>query len=516
MRNPLSRRHLIAATATAGAVSFSGLAAQAQAQPRTRIAVRIDRDAEVLDPGFRTGSQEGSVVRCVMQRLMHQKPNSAELENDAAAEMRQTSPTIVEFRLKPGQMFTDGFGEMTAEDVKFSFERIGIPQQGQRESPYRADWASLERVEVTGQYTGRIVLSRPRASLFNIAIGDVSGCIMSKRAVEARGTEHAQRPVGSGPYQVASFERQRQVLLRRNPGYGGPAPRFEEIAVRPIQDPRTTELALRSGEIDFASLPPTIAEPLRTVQGLNVDAQPGLSHIWLGMNVEKPPFNDIRVRQAIRHAIDVDQMLLAGYNGRAPRANALVMPQVLGHWREAPAYRRNVTEARRLIAEAGHANGFRTRITVLNQPVFQTMALVARAMLQEIGITVEVDAKDGGSFWSSGQGDTGRNLEMFILRFGGKLDPNFLSQWFVSGQVGTWNWQRWANPEFDQLMDRAAGELDQEARTALVVRAQQIMDQSAAFVWLTYDVNYIVTRSWLRPAFLPGAADWQFNFFERA
>jgi len=483
------------------------------AQAKSSIAVRLDRDPEVLDPAFRSGLQDGNIIRSVYQKLITYKAGTTEFENDAAAELKQVSPTVVEFRLKPGQMFTDGFGEMTAEDVKFSFERFAVAPVGGKESPYKGDWANLKAVEVTDQYAGRIVLDKPRASLFAIALADVSGSIVSRKAIEARGTEHNIKPVGSGPLQVASFEKQRQVILRRNPDHKGEPSGFPEVAARYIQDPKTAELALRSGELDFASLPPAIAEPLRNQQGVTVSQLPGLANVFLGMNVEKAPFDNLKVRQAIRLALDVDQLLLAGYNGKAPRANTLVMPQVLGHWADAPVYKRDVAAAKKLLAEAGHPNGFRTRITVLNQPAFQTMALVARALLQEVGITVDVDAQDGGRFWSAGKGEGGKNLDLFILRFNGKLDPNFLAQWFVSDQVGTWNWLRWKNPQFDALLEQASAELDPKKRADLVVQAQKLMDQSAAFVWLTYDVNFFATRSWLKPAILPSGIDWQLSAF---
>src|SRR4029078_10040085 len=101
------------------------------------------------------------------------------------------------------------------------------------------------------------------------------------------------------------------AVLKRNPGYSGPKPTFEEIRINYIPDPKTAELALRSGELAFSILPPSNAEPLGTVPGLTVKQVPGLSYIWLGINMEKPPFNDLRVRQAIRLALDVDQMLRA-------------------------------------------------------------------------------------------------------------------------------------------------------------------------------------------------------------
>jgi peptide/nickel transport system substrate-binding protein len=301
-------------------------------------------------------------------------------------------------------------------------------------------------------------------------------------------------------------------VLKRNPGYAGPKPAFEDIKISFIPDPKTTELALRSHELDFAVLPTAVAASLTNAQGVSVDKRPGLAYVWLGMNMEKPPFNDLKVRQAIRLGLDVDQMLLAGFNGQAPRLNALIVPPILGNWPQAPVYQRNVPEAKRLLAEAGHPT-IKTRLTILNQPVFQTMALVARALLQDIGVTVDVDVQEGATYWEAGKGDTGNNLDMFIMRFAGKLDPNFLMQWFVSSQIGVWNWQRFNSPEFDKLAQDAIVESDPAKRAKIVIEAQEVMDKSAAFIWLTNEVAFIAHRDTVAPAYLPGAIDWQLDHF---
>lgn len=510
----VNRRQIMAGTAAFG---LAGLVqnrdeAFGQGAPRRNIAVRVERDPEVIDPTDRKGPHDGNICRAVFQNLVRNKPNSGELENDAAEEIKQVSPTVVEFKLKPGQMFTDGFGEMTAQDVKFSYERIGLTKEGQKPSSYKADWVNLEQVEVTGPYSGRIILSKPRASLFQIALGDISGCIVSKKAVEARGAEFATKPVGSGPYVLASLERQRGAVLKANAAYKGAKPTFEEIAVRFIPDQKATELALRSGELDFAVVPPPIADALKGAGGLTISPQPGLQYIWLGMNMQKAPLDDIKVRQAIRLGLDVDQMLLAGYNGAVPRLNALIPAPILGHWTQAPAYKRNVEEARKLLKESGKSN-IKLKLLVLNQPAFQNMALVAQALLQEIGVTVEVDARDGGSFWSAGKGEAGKDVEMYMTVFNGKLDPNFLTQWFVSSQIGNWNWQRFADPLFDKLVEEAATELDLQKRSSLIIDAQREMDKSAAFVWLTNNASILAYRSWLKPASAPGWLDWQFSSF---
>ena len=510
---PMPRRHAILGTAALAALPRRSAQAQAGGV-RSAISVRVDRDLEVLDPAFRTGLQDGNIVRAITQRLVTVAPGgNGELVPDAAAELTQTSPTTIDFTLKPGQMFNDGFGEVTADDVKFSYERFIHPDAQGKESPYRGEWANLKEVQVLDRLRGRIVMDRPRAGLFTIALGDVAGSILCRRAVEQRGAGHNTRPVGSGPLMVTAFEKQRQVVLRRNPAYVGTPAGFEEVAVRYVPDPKTTELGLRSGDLDFAALPPSQAAALRRVAGLQVIEQPGIANIWLGMNVEKPPFNDPRVRRAIRLALDVDGMLLAGFNGRAPRANALIMPQVVGYWPDAPVVKRNVAEAKRLLAEAGQGAGFKARILVQNQPVYQTMALVAQALLRDVGITLEVDAQDAGSFFSAGKGEVGRALDLFIIRFNGKLDPNFLAQWFTTGQIGDWNWQRWSSPEFDALLDQGSSELDNGKRAALFIQAQKLMEASDAFVWLTYDVGLFVHRDWLRPALLPSGIDWAMDRF---
>lgn len=509
-----SRRAVLAGMA--GGAALASPPGPAAAQARRAITVRIDRDLEVFDPGYRGTPQAGAVSRAVFQRLVKHKPNSGELELEAAAEINQVSPTIVEFRLKEGIRFAEGFGTMTAEDVKFSFERIGLaPDAGRPPSPYRGDWVNLERVEVTGELTGRIVLSAPRASLFQIALGDVSGCIVSKRALTERGQAHDTAPVGSGPFRLASLERQRGALLRANPDYQGTKPGFEEISIRIIPDARATELALRSGELDFAVLPPSVAEPLRSVQGLNVDVQPSLQYIFLGINMENGPLADIRVRRAIRLGLDVDQMLLAGYNGKVPRLHSLIPAPVLGNWPQAPVLKRDVAAARALLREAGVSN-LRLKLLCLNQPAFQNMALVARALLQEVGIAIDLDARDGASFWSAGMGEAGKSIELYMTQFNGKLDPNFLTQWFVTGQIGEWNWQRFRSPEFDRLVGEAASELNPARRAQLIIDAQKAMEEQAAFVWLTNNAAFLTHRSWLRPASVPGWTDWQYEGFASA
>jgi peptide/nickel transport system substrate-binding protein len=105
---------------------------------------------------------------------------------------------------------------------------------------------------------------------------------------------------------------------------------------------------------------------------------------------------------------------------------------------------------------------------------------------------------------------------MFHLRFGGKVDPSFNTQWFVPTQVGEWNWQRWKSDEFKTQYDLGATSLDNAARAAAYVKMQQLMEESNAFIWLTHETRIFAAKTWLNPFLLPNGDDWQYRYFRDA
>ncbi|HSA81481.1 MAG TPA: ABC transporter substrate-binding protein, partial [Geminicoccaceae bacterium] len=184
MQRPwLSRRRLLQ--------GVGGLGAAAALRPRVGAAearvlrVRASADLQVLDPAHRKGQPEGDILRCLFPRLIEYRTGDAwGWRLGAAAAIEQDGPTRVRFTLRPGILFTGGFGEMTANDVKFSYERIADLGQA---SEYRDDFAALARVEVLDRYRGVIVLKEPFAPLWTSTLPSASGCILSRRAVEQAG-----------------------------------------------------------------------------------------------------------------------------------------------------------------------------------------------------------------------------------------------------------------------------------------------------------------------------------------
>ena len=321
-----------------------------------RVVARIERDIQNLDPANRIGAVEGNILRAVQPRLAKFKPGVFEWEPDAAEKLEQVDDKTIEFTLKKGIKWEKGYGEVTAEDVKFSFERFN-PAEGEKPT-YAKDWGALDHVEVTDTYSGKIILKNPAPALWVIALADVSGCIVCKKACGELGDKLKTTSVGAGPYTFAEWKPNESVTLRANPDYSGPAPAIKEIVLRPIQEPKTAQLAFRSDELHFTKLDdPAAADALKDDASADIIKQPSINYVWIGLNVEKKPLDDIRVRQAIRKAIDVDQVILAGYNGTVTRANALLAPGLLGHWEDAPVYQRDVEGAKKLLADAGLAGG---------------------------------------------------------------------------------------------------------------------------------------------------------------
>ncbi len=151
------------------------------------------RTSSNLDPANRTGPIDVNVIWSVQQGLICFKPGSTEWELDAAEELEQVSDTEIRFKLRSGLAFTGGYGDLTAEDVKFSFERFIKPDAEGKNVTYAKDWSALDRVEVTGPLEGRIILKNPAPALYTIALADGSGRIISKKAFEALGKRTSPR-----------------------------------------------------------------------------------------------------------------------------------------------------------------------------------------------------------------------------------------------------------------------------------------------------------------------------------
>jgi peptide/nickel transport system substrate-binding protein len=243
------------------------LAALALAAPGVSVAVRGNQlhirnyaDVGTLDPPYTISGAEGIVINAIFQGLLKFKQDGSwDTEPDAAEYFEQIDDTHYAFRLKPGQVFNNGFGEMTADDVKFSYERIIDPAISSLNAP---DMGTFSHVEIHDRYSGTLVLHSPYAAFLTMAVAGSSGAILSREAVTSMGGRFGTNPpCSSGPYLFRDWQAKRKTVLERNPRWEGPEAAFEEIHVYTMTNDKASEMAFEAGQLDCAQISVESIEP---------------------------------------------------------------------------------------------------------------------------------------------------------------------------------------------------------------------------------------------------------------
>lgn len=499
-------------SATAGALME--LAAPAVAADgstrRLRYAVTDPRDPSV-DPGSILGSTSVTLGFCVFEGLIGFDPATADangvvqnpLVNQLVTSFESSADGLRhKFRLKEGVQFHGGYGELTAEDIKYSFERIA-GKTGEKLA-FQSDWAALDRVDVVDKYTGEIVLKSPYAPLMGTTIPWFVGWVASKKALEERGSEFATRPIGTGPYEWAEFAPQQRVLLKRFKDWhgGADAVDWDEIEIVWIRDANAQAIALEAGDVDATRLAVNKVSQFEKLSGFHVASAVTLDQIWIGLNLLKPVFKDERVRQAIRYAVDVPAIITGVYEDRYTQATGPVAPSMpIGYWKDGPKYKRDAAKARQLLAEAG-ASDLKISIAVPRDSELRLAAEIVQANLGEVGIQVDVDVRSD----LVSLGPKARELDLFIGSFTAvPPDPTWATQWWRCDGFDQYNWMYWCDAEYDRLDVAATLEADPAKRSEMYVEAQKRWDQAVHSIWVAWPSVFIGAReqievSWVNSA----------------
>lgn len=504
----IPRRRFLQGTAVAGLFATTmPISTAVWSQQGTELRARAYADIDQLDPGFYQNGYNVDVMNCIYSKLTHYVPGREwKWELQAAESIEQIDDTHIRFKLRPGMMFTGGYGEMTAEDVKFSFERVI-----EHDSPIKGDWGPLDHVEVEDKYTGVIVLKNAFQPLWNITLPYGAGHIVSKEAVleqtknmedtKPGGNFGMNPPCYSGPYVLEEWQSGQHVLLKRNPDYKGPAkPGFDRIRILPMDDEKTAQLAYEAGDIDYTSVSLSSLERYKknTPENTTIEEYPALSYVWIGMNTYHPKLEDINVRKAIQWAINVPQIIETAYFGQAQPSNGMVAPGLIGHReRSLVPPEGDLDKAREFLNKAG-VDGLSLTIDTLNASKWKSIATIVQAQLSQVGIQLQVNVQDSGSFWTLGmesEGERWKDLQLIVNRFSMAPDPYYYSQWFTCEQVGVWNWERFCNEEFDRLHNQAVAEADDDKRDQLYRQMQDIQEDSGAYRFLTHEGSPIMYRA---------------------
>lgn len=413
----------------------SSLATLAAAQDATLRISTGTGDVATLDPHRASATGDVALVGWIYNALVRFRPGSSDpkdLEPDLA-ESWETSPDGLTwtFRLRKGVRFQGEWGELTADDVVYSLRRAADPKR----STFSADFSGLDEVSKTDDSTVKITLKYPDASFLGRVSNYHGGQIVSRKATEALGERVATHPVGTGPFAFVEQVTQQFVRLAANPTHFRGRPRIDAIVARVIPSDSSRDLAFASGELDLMAgkREQRWVDSARRRPGLHVDIfQPG-EYRLLHVNQSIPPLDDVRVRQAIAAAINVDDLVRFVGKDVGPRGCSVVPPGYLGEDCPAGGYAFDLDRARALLAQSGHKDGITLRVIVSNISAQQPIMEIIQAQLARAGIRLEMQVVDHPTYQSQIRKDLGALVFYGAARF--PVADAYLSEFFHSRAI---------------------------------------------------------------------------------
>jgi peptide/nickel transport system substrate-binding protein len=465
---------LVRAALLASAIAVATTAA---AQPKTALNVGMSaQDIGQLDPHFAVSTIDRVPAAWMFNGLVRFALGStdpATLEPDLAEKWEATEDARTwTFHLRHGVQFHSGFGELTADDVVFSLRKAGEAKT----SAFASELRPFQTIEAIDPYTVRLVLKDNVPSVLGILTNYAQGFIVSKKAVEQRGDDFKRNPVGTGPFAFASVTPNQSLELTANDAYFRGAPKIRKISYRFIPSDASRDLAFQNGELDVnygradqAWVNRTKAQPHTLV---DVFAPAELAELHLNATVK--PLDDIRVRQAIAHAINRPE-IVRWRGADVSREGQGVIPRgYLGFTTDTGLLQINIEKAKALLKEAGYPDGVTIKMVQTQLPEMLTAAQVFQAQLKRAGINLDMQVVEHATYHQQIRQDLSPIVYYSAARF--PIADIYLTQFFhsrsiVKSPTAVTNFSH-CNVA-DAEIDAARGETDKAKQLALWAEAQK-------------------------------------------
>jgi peptide/nickel transport system substrate-binding protein len=462
--------------ALAWVLAAGALLASCAQKPHDAIVIASVSDVSSLDPHLLdTNHPTGSVIWSLFDSLVRRGPDGADLPRLATSWERLDALTW-RFHLRPGVKFQDG-SPLTAEDVKFSFERMNKP-------PFNALqqlWAqtTLQAVRVIDAATVELKTAQPSVTMLYWL---EEAFIAPQAYYTAHDAAYVNtHPLGSGPYRLVEWTPGDHVTLSANPAYFGGAPAIKDVVFKVVPDASARLNGLATGDIDLAlELSPDMVKQAETAHSRPVEIL-GLRklHFGISQNSKLTALRDARVRQALNYAIDVAGMIKTLMHGSTVPLTSVVNPPNAD-----PAltpYGYHPDKARQLLAAAGYPQGFDLDIDFTpfwgqDKDVSETVA----GYLNAVGIRTRLHADEWNDFRRklSDQSFDG----IFYAGWAALISPSVELVIFTCKQED--NASGYCDPKFDDLVHQASTEFDPDKRKVLLDAAQTIAWNDAFWMFL--------------------------------
>ena len=471
----------------------------------TLIDSRDQYDPRSLDPALSTDVPTGRAVGYVFDGLT-QFTADARVQPALATRWDISRDGLTyTFHLRSGVKFQDGT-PFTAQQVIHSFERALSPSShGGRGEPlypikgaraYAADSAkSIAGLAAPDDSTVVITLAAPNAIFIKLLAMPVASIVPDN--TPANFGEH---PVGTGPWKLVSWHHDDYLLFARNPTYWGGAPKTDSLRARIIAEPSTAVAEFDNGNVDVLLVPPEEVAHWRSSpeRSRYLVATPALEFVYIAMNTTRGPLRDVRVRQAINHAVDVRAIVQKVLGGAAAQATGVIPPALGGFDSTRAPYSYDPALAKRLLAQAGYPNGLDVELWAPTTPIYVRIAETVQAYLQAVGIRAKiVQRESAASREAARKGETDMIIKDWYADYPDA--ENFLYYLLGSSNVGVGgNVSFYRNPAFDKLIAQSRTEQDETKRNALYRQADSLAFADAPMLYLYFADDEDGVQPWLK------------------
>jgi peptide/nickel transport system substrate-binding protein len=470
------------------------LAARELAKEQVLYYASPGRDIRAIDPAFCVSSIELFIAYAMFNALVRYPPgnegNLEAIEPDLAEkwEVSKDGKTFT-FFLRKGVQFHKGYGELKAEDVKFTIDRL--KPEG---SPWSKNYKNVKEIKTIDDYTVQFTLKKIDPFFLTKLTNYHGGFIVSKKAREKLGKGFRSEPVGTGPFQVKEYRPKDRYILERHDAYWRGKPILEKIVVPFMPSNATSSMALEKGDIHLAQgkQDEMWINSMRKKTKLIIDTkfQLGLAS-WLHMNMTRKPFDDIRVRKALAYATDRDEFV--AYFGASITEPLIthIPPYVFGALqnKDVPKelrYDYNPEKAKQLLKEAGYPKGFTVKMVISEKESYTKPMTIIQELWRKVGVNLQFETVDHATYHSKIRKD--QNPLVWYNATRPPIAGVYLTQWWHSASIvgkktAITNFSHYGEVDadgdgdvkdnnIDRFVDQAAIEMDPEKQKKLYAEAQ--------------------------------------------
>jgi peptide/nickel transport system substrate-binding protein len=469
-----------------GAATFvanSGVMAQERV-----LRVRIGSDITGMDPARLFNIENQTMCNQIYNGLTKYDYGKTNQLLPDLAERWDLSPDgrVYTFHLRKGVQWHKGYGELTAEDVKFSYERVLDPNTA---SKYRGEFKLVEKIEALDRYTVRITLKQKYPGFLNKVAAYNQGFVISKNALQKLAERYATEPIGTGPFIFESWSPKNQVVLAANKEYFEGPPKVDKIIFKLIYEETTAEIALQKGEIDifYALQNPEVIKRLEKAPGIRVYRETMNHTVNLVMNPNHPPLADPKVRRAVAHSLNLRALREVFFQGLKNPPNWVLSTNFAESATDLTEWEHDPQKAKELLKEAGYPNGFPVILTTLALQPYDKIAVVLTDDMRKVGIDAKVQVLERAAYGAARSAGTPL---MVVTGVTGPPDPDqplwhlLHSSSFPPG-MNTAHYSA-----IDELLEAAQVELDRQKQLQLYRKIQEKIREDVPVIPLYNDVVF--------------------------